>query len=46
VTPIDRLSVVFVIALTAAILGEKVSLQVAVGIVLMAIGSFIIALVG
>jgi transporter family protein len=46
VAPIDRLSVVFVIVLAATILGEKVSLQAAVGTVLVAIGAIIIALAG
>lgn len=45
-TPINRLSVVFVIVLASIILGEKVSLQAAVGSVLVAICVIIIALVG
>jgi transporter family protein len=46
VTLINRLSVVFVIVLAATILEEKVSLQAAVGIVLVTIGAIIIALAG
>ena len=44
VAPIDRLSVVFVIVFAAVILGEKVSLQAAVGTMLVVIGAIIIAL--
>jgi len=44
VAPIDRLSVAFVIVLAAVILGEKVSLQAAVGTTLVVIGVIISAL--
>jgi len=44
VAPIDRLSVVFVIVLAALILGEKVTLQIAVGTALIIVGAILIAL--
>ncbi len=44
VAPIDRLSVVFVIVLAALFLGEKVSLQIALGTALMAAGAILVAL--
>lgn len=44
VAPIDRLSVVFVIVLAALFLGEKVTLQVAVGTALITAGAILVAL--
>lgn len=43
VVPIDKLSLVLTIILAALILGEKVSLQVILGAILMTVGSIIIA---
>lgn len=44
VVPIDRLSIVFAIILAFFILGEKISLKVAVGSALIVAGAIIIAL--
>ncbi len=44
VAPLDKLSVVMVVALAALFLGEKVSAKLALGVVLMATGAVIIAL--
>ncbi|MEM5778140.1 MAG: EamA family transporter [Candidatus Aenigmatarchaeota archaeon] len=44
VVPIDRLSIVFAIILAFFILGEKISLKVAVGSALVVAGAIIIAL--
>lgn len=44
VAPIDRLSVVFVIIFAALFLGEKLTLKVALGALLIAVGAIIIAL--
>jgi len=44
VAPIDRLSVVFVIVLAALFLGEKVTLQVAIGTALITAGAILVAL--
>ena len=44
VAPIDRLSVVFVIIFAALILGEKITLKVAIGTALMAVGAILIVL--
>ncbi len=44
VAPIDRLSVVFVIVLAAIFLGEKITLQTAIGVALVAAGAIIIAI--
>lgn len=44
VAPIDRLSVVFVIILSAAFLGEKATVHAAIGGSLIVVGAVIIAL--
>ncbi len=44
VAPIDRLSVVFVIIFAALFLGEKLTLKVALGTLLIAVGAILIAL--
>ena len=44
VVPIDRLSIVFAILLSFLILGEKISLKIALGALLMAIGAILVAL--
>jgi transporter family protein len=44
VAPIDRLSIVFVIILAFLILGEKISLKIAIGTALMAVGAILVAL--
>lgn len=44
VVPIDRLSIVFALILAIFILGEKVTINSVVGIVLIVIGSIVIAL--
>jgi transporter family protein len=44
VAPVDKLSVVFVIALAAIFLGERVTLQVAIGGALIVAGSVVLAL--
>lgn len=44
VVPIDRLSVVFALVLAIFILGEKVTVNSVVGIILIAVGSIVIAL--
>lgn len=44
VAPIDRLSVVFVIVFAALFLGEKVTLQVAIGTALITAGAILVAL--
>ncbi|MFH1257823.1 MAG: EamA family transporter [Candidatus Micrarchaeota archaeon] len=44
VMPIDRLSVVFGLVLAALVLGERVSLQIAAGAVLMVVGAILVAL--
>jgi transporter family protein len=43
VVPIDKLSLVLTIIFAALILGEKVSLQVVIGSILMTVGAIIIA---
>lgn len=43
VVPIDKLSLVFTIILAAIILGEKVTIQTAVGAILMTLGAILIA---
>lgn len=44
VVPIDRLSVVFAVLLAAVLLGEKLTLKIAVGAILMIIGAIFIAI--
>jgi bacterial/archaeal transporter family protein len=44
VAPIDRLSIVFVIIFSVLILGEQLTLKVAIGTALMAVGAILIAL--
>ncbi|MFH1229494.1 MAG: EamA family transporter [Candidatus Aenigmatarchaeota archaeon] len=44
VVPIDRLSIIFVIILSVLILGEQLSMKVAIGTALMAVGAILIAL--
>ncbi len=44
VAPIDRLSVVFVIVFAALFLGEKITLQTAIGAALVASGAILIAI--
>ena len=44
VAPIDRLSVAFVIVLSAIFLGEQITLQTAVGVLLIVVGAIIIIL--
>ncbi len=44
VAPIDRLSLVFVIILAFLILGEKISLKIAIGTALMVVGAILVAL--
>jgi transporter family protein len=44
VAPVDKLSVVFVIALAAIFLGERITLQVAIGGALIIAGSVVLAL--
>lgn len=44
VAPIDRLSVVFAILLAFLFLGEKITLKIAIGAVLLTIGAILIAL--
>ena len=44
VAPIDRLSVVFVIVLAVMFLGEKITLQTAIGVALVAAGAILIAI--
>jgi transporter family protein len=44
VAPIDRLSIVFVIILAFLILGEKISLKIAIGAALMVVGAILVAL--
>jgi transporter family protein len=44
VAPVDKLSVVFVIALAAIFLGERITLQVAIGGALVVAGSIVLAL--
>jgi transporter family protein len=44
VAPIDRLSVVFVIIFAALFLGEKLTLKVAIGTLLIVVGAILIAL--
>lgn len=44
VAPIDKLSVVFVIVLAAAFLGEPLTLKVAIGGVLIAAGAIVLAM--
>ena len=44
IVPIDKLSVVFAIILAMIILGEHVSLKAGIGVVIMVIGSILIAL--
>jgi transporter family protein len=44
VAPVDKLSVVFVIALAAIFLGERITLQVAIGGALIVAGSVVLAL--
>ena len=44
VAPIDRLSVVFVIVFAAMFLGEKITLQTAIGAALVAAGAIVIAI--
>lgn len=44
VAPIDRLSVVFVIIFATLFLGEKLTLKVALGTILVAVGAILIAL--
>ncbi len=44
VAPIDRLSVVFAILLAFLFLGEKISLKIAIGAVLLTVGAILIAM--
>jgi len=44
VVPIDRLSIVFAVLLAAVLLGEKLTLKIAVGAILMIIGAIFIAI--
>ena len=44
VVPIDRLSIVFAILLSFLILGEKISLKIALGALLMVLGAIMVAL--
>lgn len=44
VAPIDKLSVVFAVILAALLLGEKISLLAAIGVVLIAGGALLVAL--
>lgn len=45
VAPIDRLSIVFVIIFAALILGEKITLKIVIGTILMVLGAVFVALV-
>ena len=44
VAPLDRLSVVFAVILAALFLGEKITLKIAIGAILIAVGAILIAL--
>jgi len=44
VVPIDRLSIIFAIILAFLIIGEKISLKIAIGTAFMAVGAILIAL--
>lgn len=44
VAPIDKLSVVFAVVLAALLLGEKISLLAAIGVLLIAAGALLVAL--
>jgi bacterial/archaeal transporter family protein len=44
VVPIDRLSIIFVIVFAAMFLGEKITLPMALGVALIAVGAIIICL--
>ena len=44
VAPIDRLSIIFVIIFAALLLGEKVTINAAIGVALMAVGAILVAL--
>lgn len=44
VASIDRLSIVFVVIFAALLIGEKITLKIAIGVAIMAVGAILVAL--